>query len=180
MKAFDKVNNRQCEGNAAWYLFQLIVFKSKKIRDDLKHIRVGKNSVARKTLGWCKYDWRTQIATVSLSPWCALDYWRIHSAEDLYQQVYHTAVHEICHGLTFRKYADHNANKITVQPHGSEWQYFMRKFGIYDAKASGRFEFPKQFVGTEFERDSKVLFQDWRNGESLDKELFNLCLESNI
>lgn len=177
MKNFDKVGNRQNEVNATWRWFQMVVEKSKMLRGkEACHIVVGKSSNAR-SLGTCTYHYAKGMATVTLSPFTVLDLRRITDELDLFYQVAHTAVHEVCHGIVQKKYW--NGSKITVLPHGREWNWTMREFGIYDGGACGGTDFPMIFKETEFLHDAFELFQSWRNGE-WDVDLYKLCLQSKV
>lgn len=178
MKNFDKVGNRQNEINATWYWFQMMVQKSKMLRSDTSHIVVGKDSKAR-SLGSCTYYYDTSVSKVTLSPFTVLDSARIKTANDLFNQVAHTAVHEVCHGIVQKKYWNSAARKIEVLPHGKEWNWTMREFGIMDGAASGGRDFPWLFMETEFLKDARELFETWRHGE-FDADLYKLCLQSRV
>lgn len=179
MKAFCKVSNRQNEINAAWYLFQLFVTKSKMLRGrDAEHIVVGKDSKAR-SLGSCTYYYDKGTSSVTLSPSTIVDLRRIEDQMDLFYQVAHTAVHEVCHGIIQKKYFNASLMKITVYPHGREWEWTMREFGIFDGAAKGGRGFPMLFKETQFLSDALELFEGWRRGE-FNLDLYQLCLQSKV
>lgn len=177
MKNFDKVGNRQNEIAATWYWFQMVVEKSKILRGaEAAHIVVGKDSKAR-SLGSCTYYYDKRVSKVTLSPFTVLDSARIQTANALFNQVAHTGVHEVCHGIVQKKYC--NGSRITVYPHGREWENTMREFGIYDGKACGGRDFPFLFMETEFLKDARELFETWRHGE-FDIDSYRACLQARV
>jgi hypothetical protein len=175
---FNKGLNRPNEAKAAWLWFQLLVHKSKMLRNDAAHIVVGKDSQAR-SLGVCTYYFDQNVSKVTISPYTILDCNRVQTADDLFNQVAHTGVHEVCHGITQRQYYSHALRRITVNPHGREWNRHMQEFGIYDGQARGGRGFPMLFAETEFLKDARILFEDWRRGE-FDGDLWKLCLQSRV
>lgn len=181
MRNFCKVNNLQNEVNATSYLFQLIIAKSKMLRDgDARHVIFDGYANAKTSLAYCTYEYKREMSCIKISPFTMVRCHTVKNELDLFNGTVLTAVHEVCHGIIQKRYWNRIEKKMEVAPHGKEWKWTMKEFGVENPSRFMTKEFPMLFAQCPFILDALELFQGWRNGERFDKELYMLCLESKV